>query len=222
MSSATSLSKAILTTLFAATLIGCSDEQGGSGAKPTQSATATATAAATATATAAPLPTATATATAEVSTRPCPKDSKGDGTLKSPCESKGKARMMEVQWTGKMDDAGPSFRVINKATETILFGKIVVYFYDQAGKQLEVKDDAGKARPNQPCSGNLFSGIMKPAEKAVVTFSCVAKKHVPEGTKFIEGELQLVGFSDETEKKSNLYWRNNDLTPDTRPKGGVK
>lgn len=129
--------------------------------------------------------------------------------------------MMEVQWTGKMDDAGPSFRVVNKAAETILYGKIVVYFYDQAGKQLDVTE-GGKSRPNQPCSGNLFSGVMKPGEKAVVTFSCVAKKHVPEGTKFIEGEMQIVGFADQTEKKSDLFWRNNDLTPDARKKGGVK
>jgi hypothetical protein len=63
---------------------------------------------------------------------------------------------------------------------------------------------------------------MKPGEKAVITFSCVKKEHVPEGAKAIEGELQIVGFADATEKKSEYYWRNNDLVPDARPKGGVK
>lgn len=133
--------------------------------------------------------------------------------------------MMEVAWTGKTDDKGPSFRVVNKSTTlTILYGKIAVYFYDKAGKQLEVMDGATppKGRPSQLCSGNLFSGIMKPGEKAVVTFSCVQKKDVPEGTVAIEAEMQVVGFADDTEKKSDLYWKNTDLTPDVRAKGGIK
>ena len=94
--------------------------------------------------------------------------------------------MMEVTWTGKMDDAGPSFRVVNKGKETILYGKAYAYFYDKAGKQLDVKDTEGKPRPNKVCFGNMFSGVMKAAEKAVITFSCIKKEHVPEGTAAIE------------------------------------
>src|SRR5262245_22010047 len=71
----------------------------------------------------------------------CPKDSSGVGTFKEPCEGKGIARMMEVAWTGKIADEGPSFRVTNKSELTILYGKILVYFYDKAGKQLEVEDN---------------------------------------------------------------------------------
>ncbi|MFS8065433.1 MAG: hypothetical protein ACMG6S_03580 [Byssovorax sp.] len=153
---------------------------------------------------------------------PAGSGSSGDATLSKPCDAKGTARMMEVTWTGKMADGGPQFRVTNKSPSVILYGKIVAYFYDKAGKQLEVKDAAGKVHPNQVCVGNLFSGIMKPAEKAVITFSCVKQAHVPEGTVAIEGEMQMVGFADASEKKSEYYWRNNDLTPDTRPKGGVK
>jgi hypothetical protein len=63
---------------------------------------------------------------------------------------------------------------------------------------------------------------MKVNEKAVLTFSCVKKENVPEGTTAIEGEMQMVGFSDASEKKSEFYWRNNDLAPETRKKGGVK
>jgi hypothetical protein len=153
----------------------------------------------------------------------CPEGSTGDGTLAKPCDAKGTARMMELTWTGKTTDDGPSFRVTNKSKSTILYGKVVAYFYDKAGKQLEVKDAAGKASPNKPCAGaNLFGGVMKPAEKAVITFSCVKKEHVPEGTAAIEGEVQMVGFADASEKKSEYFWRNSNLTPDTRPKGGVK
>jgi hypothetical protein len=34
--------------------------------------------------------------------------------------------------------------------------------------------------------------------------------------------MQMVGFADASEKKNEYYWRNPELTPDTRPKGGVK
>jgi hypothetical protein len=136
---------------------------------------------------------------------------------------KGGSRMMQVEWTGKMTDAGPSFRVISKSKNVILYGKIVAYFYDKAGKQLEVKDASGKAKPNQPCAGNVFGGVMKPNEKAVMdNFSCIKKDHVPEGTVAIEAEAQMVGFADAAGAKSEFYWRNDDLTPEARPKGGVK
>jgi len=130
--------------------------------------------------------------------------------------------MMEVTWTGKIADDGPSFRVVNKSPSVILYGKIVAYFYDKSGKQLEGKDSAGKALPSRSCTGNLFSGVMKPAEKAVITFSCLKKEHVPEGTAAIEAEMQMVGFADSSERKSEYYWRNTELTPDARPKGGAK
>lgn len=200
--------------------LGCSSEPSGSGA-PTATATATAAMATSApTATAAPP---TATATAEPAPRSdCPKGSAGPGTLTAPCEAKGNSRAMEVTWTGKMDDAGPSFRVINKSEKTILYGKVVVYFYDAAGKQMDIAGEGGKARKNHGCTGNLFAGVMKPGEKAVITFSCVKKSIVPEGAKAIEAEMQTVGFADASEKKSEYYWRNNELVPEARPKGGVK
>jgi hypothetical protein len=221
MSSAMQVSMVFMTAAVAVAMFGCSDEPSGSGAPTASHSAAAPPATSTPVATAsAPAPTATASAPAH----DCPKGSTGEGSLKAPCDAKGAARMMEATWTGKMTDGGPSFRVTNKSQSTILYGKIVVYFYDKAGKQLEVMDGATppKSHPNHTCSGNLFGGVMKPGEKAVVTFSCVEKKHVPDGAAAIEGELQLVGFADQSEKKSEYYWRNNDLTPDTRPKGGVK
>lgn len=154
----------------------------------------------------------------------CPKGSTGEGTMNDPCEGKGATRLMDAVWTNKFDDKGPTFRVVNKSESTILYGKIAVYFYDKAGKQIEVEDknNPGKTKPFHTCSGNLFAGVMKPAEKATITFSCVKKEDVPATATAIETEMQMVGFSDETEKKSKLYWRNNDLTPETRKKGGIK
>ncbi len=206
----------LATLLVAGTAIGCSKEE--SPSKPAASASAAASAVPPSVS--APVPAATASAPAVV--HPCPKDSTGPGTFTKPCEAKGATRLMDVAWTGKTDDKGPHFRVTNKSTLPILYGKIAVYFYDKAGKQLEVPDGA-KPKPFQQCSGgNLFSGSMKAGEKAVLTFSCVEKKHVPEGTAAIGAEMQMVGFADATEKKINFYWSNNDLAPDARPKAGIK
>jgi len=219
MPSATPFSKALMTAAIAVAIGACSDEHSAPAAPSASSAPPPPPVSA------APAPTAPAPAPSASASAPvhdCPAGSSGDGSLSKPCDAKGTARMMEVTWTGKMADGGPQFRVTNKSPSVILYGKFVAYFYDKAGKQLEVKDAAGQAHPHQTCVGNLFSGTMKAAEKAVITFSCVKKDHVPEGTVAIEGEMQMVGFADASEKKSEYYWRNNDLTPEKRPKGGAK
>jgi hypothetical protein len=131
---------------------------------------------------------------------------------------------MEVKWT-KTGDSGPSFAITNKSKLVILYGKIAVYFYDKTGKQLDVTDDSvtpSKTRSYHTCSGSFFGGVMNPAEREVLTFSCVPKKVIPDGTTTIEGEMQMVGFADATGKKVDFYWQNSDLAPDARPKGGVK
>ena len=199
-------------------LLGCSEE-----AKPAGSASASAKPApkpSTTTSAAAPAPSASAAPLPDRSD--CPKDSKGPGTLEKPCEGKGEARMMEVKWNGKIDDKGPYFNVTNKSPAVILYGKIAVYFYDKDGKQLPVKDAAApdKTLPFQTCFGNIFSGVMKVNEKALLTFSCVKKEVVPEGTVAIEAEMLTVGFSDSSEKKSEFYWTNRELAPEVRKKGG--
>jgi hypothetical protein len=151
----------------------------------------------------------------------CPEGSTGVGNFEAPCKGSGGQRMMEVKYTGKIEDQGPKFQVINKSKSSILYGSVAVYFYDKKGKQLEVTS-GGKARPMQLCSGNIFAGAVKPDEKIFVFFSCVKKDHVPEGTAAIEAEIKMVGFTDDEGKKSNLYWSNMDLVPDERPKGGLK
>jgi hypothetical protein len=151
----------------------------------------------------------------------CPEGSSGIGTLAEPCVGSGDSRMMEVKYTGKTTDEGPKFSVTNKTKKSILYGSLAAYFYDKAGKQLQVTA-GGKPRPMQLCSGNIFAGAVKPDEKIFVFFSCVKKDHVPEGTAAIEAEVRTVGFADEAGTHNDFYWSNPDLVPDQRPKGGIK
>jgi len=147
----------------------------------------------------------------------CPEGSSGVGTQAEPCLGKGDARMMEVTYTGKTTDEGPKFSIVNKSKNPILFGSLVAYFYDKAGKQLEVTAD-GKPRPMQTCSGRIFAGAVKPGEKIFMFFSCVKKAHVPEGTATIQAEVKTVGFTDDAGNDSIFYWSNPDLAPNARPK----
>ncbi len=220
MSTWSHVSSAVFAATIAVAAMGCSKDEGAAPPPPVHSVALPAVAS-----TPAPTASAAPSATAAEPHHDCPEGSSGEGSLQKPCEAKGHDRMMEVTWTGKTTDAGPFFRVVNKSKLTILYGRIDVYFYDKAGKQLQIPEEGSnppKTRPYQVCSGNIFGGVMKPGEKAVMTFSCVAKKHVPEGAAFIEAEAQTVGFADQTEKKSEFFWRNENLVPEARPKGGVK
>ena len=151
----------------------------------------------------------------------CPKDSEGKGTFDDPCVAKGTSRMMEVTWNGKIAEKGPTFRVINNSELEIMYGRIVVYFYDKKGKQLEVTVD-DKKQKSLTCGGDIFAGPMKAGEKAFLNFSCIPKDVVPEDAAAIEGELEIVGFTGKESKKADTYWKNEDLVPKDRPKGGIK
>jgi hypothetical protein len=204
-------SKLLLTLTFVTLSLGCEEEA----AKPPAAAKPSAAAAAVAT------PPAPSTPPPAKLREDCPKGSSGVGTSAAPCLASGDSRMMEVKYTGKTTEEGPKFAITNKANQQILFGSLVAYFYDKAGKQLSVKSD-GKSRPMQVCSGNIFAGAVKPGEKIFMFFSCVKKEHVPEGTAAIEAEVKTVGFADEAGTKNEFYWSNPDLVPDERPKGGIK
>jgi hypothetical protein len=213
VSRANQSSKLLLPVLFTTLLFGCEEE------KPATEAAAEKPAASVA-AVAPP------TASAEPPEPPkpredCPEGSSGIGTSAEPCLGSGDSRMMEVKYTGKTTDEGPKFSVTNKSKKPILYGSVAAYFYDKAGKQLQVTAD-GEPRPKQLCSGNIFAGAVKPDEKIFVFFSCVKKEHVPEGTAAIEAEVRTVGFTDEAGKRSEFFWSNPELVPNERPKGGIK
>ena len=152
--------------------------------------------------------------------------SNGTGSFGKPCEAKGNARLVELSWNGKYDDKGaPSFRVVSKAAKTVLYGRLAVYFYDKAGKQIDVKEapeGSDKTHAFHTCSGNVFAGGLNAAEKATYNFSCMGKSNIPEGMASMEVEAFMVGFADASIKKNEFYWKNADLSPDARPKGGVK
>ncbi len=211
MSVAMQSPKYLLAALFATFAFGCEEppKEEAAPAKPTASV-------------APKVPTATAKPKPPPKPRDdCPEGSSGIGTFEEPCNGSGDTRMMEVAYTGKTTEKGPKFAVTNKSKLPILHGTVVVYFYDKKGKQLEVTG-SDKPRPKQTCSGNIFAGHVKPDEKIYVFFSCVKQSHVPEGTDAIEAEVKTVGFADETGRKNEFYWRNEDLVPDERPKGGIK
>lgn len=202
----------LLSAACAVTLLclGCSSG-GGSEASATSRASATATA----------TEATPASASAKPMSAECPAGSKGPGTLKEPCEASGQARLVELTWAGKADDKGVSFKMVNKATKNLLFGRLYLYFYDKAGKQLEV-DDGGKKSPYKLCTGSVFGGLVRAEEKLTAEFDCVKKSDFPAGTATVEAELQTVGFADSTGMKADLYWTNRDLAPDARTKGGAK
>ena len=216
-----SMKKVLRITVAMLALLGCSKDASQPSAAPSAST-------AVSPAVSAPTPSASAPLAASSSApepqHDCPAGSSGTGSFTKPCEAKGAARTMDVRWK-KTGDTGPSFAVTNKSPLVIVYGKIAVYFYDKAGKQLEVADDTvspPKIRPYHTCSGSFFGGVMNPAEKETLTFSCVPKKVIPDGTTTIEAEMQMVGFADSSGKKVDFYWRNTDLAPDVRPKGGAK
>ena len=162
----------------------------------------------------------TASAAEKKPSHPCPEGSTGKGTFEDPCKAKGKTRIMDVTWNKKIGDKGPTFQIVNKSKLEILYGKIVVYFYDKKGKQMDAT--AGeKPRRRLTCAGEIFAGPVKAGEKVFMNFSCVKKEDVPKGAVEIEGEIQTVGFTDDT-GKADTFWRNDDLAPEERPKGGVK
>lgn len=202
---------------------GCSKDS--AAVKPTPSAVPSASAPAPSTSTSA-APSASASAAPEAK-HDCPAGSTGVGSFSHPCEAKGpKTRMALVTWTGKNDEHGsPWFRVQNKAPKPLLYAHLAIYFYDKAGKQIDAKEPvegSDKTHAFHSCSGNVFSGGLNPSETARFTFSCMKKADVPDGTTAIEAEATMVGFADASMKKNDFYWRNIDLAPDKRPKGGAK
>ena len=152
MSLALHASKLALALAFVALLAGCEEEAPKKPAAVAPSAAAPA----------APTPTPAPSAEPPAKLRDdCPKGSSGVGTSAKPCLASGDSRMMEVAYTGKTTDEGPKFSIVNKSNNQILFGSLAAYFYDKAGKQLQVTE-GDKPRPMQVCSGNIFAGAVKP------------------------------------------------------------
>src|SRR6267142_674158 len=154
---------------LAACLVGCEEQK----AKPTAPSASPAPPTASAMPEASTAP--TASAPEKKPTHPCPEGSTGKGNFDDPCKAKGKSRLMAVAWDKKIGDKGPTFKIINNAKLEVLYGKIVVYFYDKAGKQMDVSG-GDKPRRRLTCAGEIFAGPVKPGEKVFMNFSCVKKE----------------------------------------------
>ena len=216
MSRTRSMTVKFAAAALAVSLVACEDEEKAKSAAPAASSAPVATASAPPAETAAPV----ASAPEKKPVHPCPEHSTGKGTFDDPCRATGKRRIMDVTWDKKIGDKGPTFKIVNNGKLDVLYGKIVVYFYDKAGKQLEAHV-GDKPYRRLTCAGNIFAGAVKPGEKVFMNFSCVKKDDVPKGAVAIEGEIPMVGFTDDT-GKSDTYWRNDDIVPEDRPKGGIK
>jgi len=214
MSSTSRMIATLGAAALAACLVGC-EKEAEKPAPPSASSPAAAASIPPA-ASAAPI----ASAVEKKPTHPCPDGSTGKGTFDDPCKAKGKTRIMDVSWNKKIEDKGPTFKIINNAKLEVLYGKVVVYFYDKAGKQIDIPG-GDKPRRRLTCAGPIFAGAVKAGEKVFINFSCVKKDDVPKDATAIEGEIQTVGFTDDA-GKADTYWRNDDLAPEDRPKGGVK
>ena len=167
----------MLAAALAASVMGCSKEEAPKPSEPAASALAPA-----ASAPSAPPSAPVASAAEKTPVHPCPEGSAGKGTFEDPCKAKGKTRLMEVAWNNKIGDKGPTFKIVNKAKLDVLYGKVVVYFYDKAGKQMDVSG-GDKPRRRLTCAGEIFAGAVKPSEKVFMNFSCVKKDDVPKGAK---------------------------------------
>jgi hypothetical protein len=210
MSTALKSALGISTILLATALLGCEEKK----EEPAPAKATASVAAAPATTSAKPKP-------KPKPREDCPDGSSGIGTFEEPCKGSGASRMMKVEYSGKTTEKGPKFAITNLTDKPILHGSISVYFYDKAGKQLKAGDEK-KPRSKLGCSGNIFAGMVKPEEKIWMFFSCVKKDDVPAGAEFIEGEVQRVGFANADGTQNEFYWRNEDLVPDERPKGGIQ
>ena len=122
--------------------LGCSKDEAAADAAAAPSASAPAPSTV---ASVAPTPSASASAAPEAQ-HDCPTGSTGPGTFTKPCEAKGGVADGGDQ-VERQDrrQRSPSFAVTSKSTRSSSStAKIAVYFYDKAGKQLDVKDEAGR------------------------------------------------------------------------------
>ena len=94
----------------------------------------------------------------------CPTGSAGPGSFTKPCDAKGSSRMMD----GEVEEDGRQRAILRHhqqvAAGRSCYGKIAVYFYDKAGKQLDVRTTARRPSPARTTRARASSsaGVMHP------------------------------------------------------------
>jgi hypothetical protein len=139
-----------------------------------------------------------------------------DCTFEKMCDFDG--RLVEAKWTGKLADDGAVFRVRNLVSRKVTWDDVGVWYYDDAGKRLQIKRDSDTFEKSW-CSGGCIS--LDPGETKEVSLG-FEKKYVPKGAKSIEAEVVGVGYEDKKDATQTVYFENDGMAPDDRPLGGVK
>lgn len=188
---------------------------------------ATAKASAAATTKAASTAKATASATAQAGAGKCDKlGCKGEGSFFKKCDCKGKdvKPPLTATWTGKDGSFDkPAMEVQNLSDQPLHWASVRLYYYDQAGKQLEVTI---KGKPEKKTKDTTYKTYMmngstftlKPKEKKTLSFGW-KKDEAPKGTDTIEAVFDGWCWG-EPRDKANEVCVTIDRAPDERPKGG--
>lgn len=109
---------------------------------------------------------------------------KGDAGDKCDCKGKGMTPPLTATWQGKLDSVykSPLFDVENTSDKDVHWASVSVYYYDQSGKQIEVKlkgqPDASKMHR---AIGSKFT--FKPKEKKAIPLGWGGENHPKEAVK---------------------------------------
>ena len=147
----------------------------------------------------------------------CPLEASGAGTAGEPCV--GTDRALEAKWTGKNKKASV-FSVTNKLMWPVDFVQASAYYYDAAGKQIEVPLSWNSKYRAKSWDGSVGLVMIQPSETKEVELGYDVDS-IPKATKTIEIEFSKVGFK-VSGSTSESYWQNDSLAPSDRPMGGSK
>jgi hypothetical protein len=150
-------------------------------------------------------PTASATATVAPAAT-CPGGSTQDT---SGCKAAGQSRVAILRWNGTFGDATQALMLKSTAAAPLKNGTVALWFYDKAGKRLDV---AGAKK--YAAAGDAFGGVIKAGGTKVLTFP-LAKAGIPDGAATIEGEVVKATLVN-PDGSDGPAWRNDDLNADER------
>lgn len=141
---------------------------------------------------------------------------KGDFFQKCDCKGKGMTPPLVAKWTGKMHPffKEPTFEVENTSDKDIHWASASVYYYDKAGKQIEVKlKDRPDKYKKSSINGSNFT--FKPKEKKELALGWKEENHPKDAVKI---EVVFDGWCYGVyNDKANELCINVDRAPDERP-----
>jgi hypothetical protein len=158
----------------------------------------------------APAPAATA-ASAAPATANCPAGSTKDT---SGCKATRTARVATIAWNGVTGESSQTLTVKNSAGAPLKDATIAIWFYDAAGKRLDIAGSKKYRIPGDGLGGTINAGASKD-----ITLS-VAKATLPTGAAEIEGELVKATLVN-PDGSDGPIWQNDDLNADERVMTGT-